>query len=393
MSSRLSVTIDLAAIADNWRYLQNELGAGRECGAVVKANAYGLGLAPVARQLADAGCRTFFVANVSEGIALRDSLAAFPDSLIYVLQGALAGDEPDFLASQLRPVLISAPMVRRWAAFAADKPTASCAVKVNTGMNRLGVEPAELTQLLAELSPTSAAVHPNRESRHNAAPCFWREQVTMLVSHLACADMPEHALNSAQWLSFSQLLAEVRAVNPAIKGSFANSSGIFLGQAYGFDVARPGAALYGINPTPQLANPMRPVVYLRLPIVQVRVAEPGSYVGYGAQSHLPAQRRLAVVAGGYADGVFRAAFPALEGYLQGQRVPIVGRVSMDTITFDVTEIGDVREGDEIELLGEHVSADQQGQFAGTIGYEILTSLGARVRRIYLGERTPEGAGD
>lgn len=385
MSSRLSVTIDLEAIADNWRYLQSRLGVGRECGAVVKANAYGLGMEPVALQLARAGCRTFFVANVSEGIALRRNLGEFPESLIYVLQGVLLGDEQKFLVSKLRPVLISVSMVRRWAAFVIDKQDAFCAVKVNTGMNRLGVEPSELEQLLEDAFSVPAK---GGQSKKNTLR-FWRDQVTMLISHLACADEPEHALNNAQLLSFSKAITGVHAVNPNVKGSLVNSSGIFLGESHCFDVARPGAALYGINPTPYLTNPMKPVVHLNLPIVQIREAQAANYVGYGAESYLPEPRRLAVVAGGYADGIFRAAFPSMVGCLKGARVPIVGRVSMDTTTFDITEVGDVREGDEIEIMGDYVCVDEQGQFAGTIGYEILTSLGPRVRRDYLNGQAPK----
>jgi alanine racemase len=366
VSSRLSVIINLDAIADNWRYLQSRLGANRECGAVVKANAYGLGMAEVAECLAAAGCRTFFVANVNEGVFLRGRLAAVQDANIYILQGVEEGDEQACLQYSLRPVLISADMVRRWAVFCAQRQCESCAVKLNTGMNRLGLDVEELDGLLVE------------------SPTFWREHAGLLLSHLACADEPDHPLNYQQLENFERALMAVRKANPTIKASFANSSGIFLGQQYCFDVARPGAALYGLNPTPRLENPMRSTVRLALPILQTRITKQSSYVGYGAETCLQGGRRLAVVAGGYADGVFRAAFPKMVGSMNGVIVPLVGRVSMDTLTFDITEVPRGADGGHIEILGNQVSADAQGLAAGTIGYEVLTRLGERVRRVYKG---------
>ena len=366
MSSRLSVTINLGAIADNWRQLQNRLGANRECGAVVKANAYGLGMAEVASCLAAAGCRTFFVANVSEGAFLRSRLQNYSRVCIYVLQGVEAGSEQECLDHRLRPVLISEAMVRRWAGFTEHHSVEPCAVKLNTGMNRLGVDVASLPALLETF------------------PAFWGQQVGLLLSHLACADEPCHPLNAQQLASFEQVLALVRKVNGQIKASLANSSGIFLGERYCFDVARPGAALYGLNPTPEAKNPMRSTVRLALPILQTRDVSGENYVGYGAEACVSGPRRLAVVAGGYADGIFRAAFPEMVGRLNGATVPLVGRVSMDTLTFDITGVeGDVESG-EIEILDDHISADAQGSAAGTIGYEVLTRLGDRLRRVYLG---------
>ena len=366
MSSRLSITINLDAVADNWRQLQRRLGANRECGAVVKANAYGLGMAEVAERLAAIGCRTFFVANVDEGAYLRRHLAAKPDVCIYVLQGVEAGGEQDCLDFRLRPVLISEAMVRRWANFTEQHKGEPCAVKLNTGMNRLGLDADSLKRLLAEI------------------PAFWVERVALILSHLACADEPSHVLNHHQLEGFEQALRQVRKINPAVKVSLANSSGIFLGERYCFDLARPGAALYGLNPTPERENPMRSTVRLALPILQTRDTCGQSYVGYGAEACLVGAKRLAVVAGGYADGIFRASFPKMVGRLNGVLVPLVGRVSMDTLTFDITHVEGVVEGGEIEILCEQISADAQGAIAGTIGYEVLTRLGDRVRRIYQG---------
>jgi alanine racemase len=367
--NHLSVTIDLEALAGNWQFLQRRVGLHRECGAVVKANAYGLGMIEVATKLAQAGCRSFFVANVDEGIALRsvldESLAA-----IYVLQGVHGGAENECMEFGLRPVLISLEMIRRWETFIATNHATDkhqpCAVKINTGMNRLGISDAELKLSLAE------------------SPTFWRRDVAMLMSHLACADQPEDPLNNLQRHAFEQALQTTLKLNPSVLGSLANSSGLFLGEAYHFNLARPGSALYGINPVPGQANPIRGLVRLALPIIQLREAPLGSRVGYGAETVLSRDSRLAAVAGGYADGIARAAFPRMFGFVKGTKVPLVGRVSMDTLVFDVTEVPHLTLGGEIEILGENISVDEHAQAAGTIGYEVLTSLGARVRRCYLG---------
>lgn len=370
MTTRLSVTIDLNAVASNWQLLQQTLGASCECGAVVKANAYGLGMVEVAQRLSAAGCRSFFVANIQEGVSLRKALSqsAVGEAIIYVLQGVPLGDEDACVTYCLSPVLISDVMFRRWVEFVGGHGAAApaCVVKLNSGMNRLGLDTQELPYLL------------------EAYPSFWRTHVKLLLSHMACADEPEHPLNPSQLAVFNDCVQLVRRVCPAIKMSLANSSAIFLGEPYRFDLARPGAALYGVNPTPGCENPMQPVVYLRLPVLQVRQTTAEGFAGYGAQSNLPANVNLAVVAGGYADGIFRSAFGHLFGVINGVKVPLVGRVSMDSLIFDVTGAGAVQEGAEIEILGDSIDVDVVAQAFGTIGYEILTGLGDRLRRSYIG---------
>lgn len=367
MSVQLSVTIDLNALAANWSVLSERLAA-TTCAAVVKANAYGLGIAPVALKLATQGCTVFFVAHLNEGIELRALLKTISDitpPIIYVLQGCEAGCEPLFIEHDLRPVIISLPMLLRWQACAHGDHW-PCAVKVNTGMNRLGLAYNEYVD--------SLALHVK----------WWRQVPVVLMSHLACADDPSHQLNHQQQVLFSQCVAQLKRLNPRALASLANSGGVFLGADYHFDIARPGAALYGLNPVPGQRNKMQPVVHWGLPVLQVRHALKGEYVGYGAQTQLVRNSVLAVAAGGYADGILRAAFPNIIASIHGVAVPLMGRVSMDSLVFDVTDAGAVAEGDEITILNQHITADQQGAACHTLGYEVLTSIGDRVCRRYKG---------
>lgn len=376
MSAQLSVTIDLEALAANWHLLSECLGSAT-CGAVVKANAYGLGMAPVAAKLFAEGCTTFFVAHLKEGIELREQLSVVSKSnrspgtcddsapVIYVLQGCEHACEQAFIQHNLRPVIISLPMLLRWqrCEYTHKWP---CAVKLNTGMNRLGLEYAEYVESL------------------DAHRGWWQRSPIMLMSHLACADEPSHPLNLQQQRLFSQCFARLKALNPSALSSLANSGGIFLGADYHFDIARPGAALYGLHPVPGSPSPIRPVVHWRLPVLQVRQAKKGEYVGYGAQTQLVRDSLLAVVAGGYADGIARAAFPNIIASINHVIVPLAGRVSMDSLVFDVTEAGEVGEGSEITILSNNITADQQGAACDTIGYEVLTRMGDRVQRRYKG---------
>ncbi|WP_054112770.1 alanine racemase [Marinagarivorans algicola] len=367
MSAQLSVTIDLNALAANWRVLSERLGT-TTCGAVVKANAYGLGIAPVALKLVAQGCTVFFVAHLNEGIELRTLLKAvndIPPPIIYVLQGCEAGCEWLFVEHNLRPVIISLPMLLRWQGSVHGDHW-PCAVKVNTGMNRLGLAYQEYADSLV---------------RHAQ---WWRQVPVMLMSHLACADDPCHKLNLRQQMLFEQCVTSLKHLNPSALASFANSGGIFLGSDYHFDIARPGAALYGLNPVPGQRNRMQPVVHWGLPVLQVRHASKGEYVGYGAQTQLARDSVLAVAAGGYADGILRAAFPNIIASICGITVPLMGRVSMDSLVFDVTEVDAVAEGDEITILNQQITADLQGAAYHTVGYEVLTSMGDRVCRRYKG---------
>jgi alanine racemase len=351
------LTIDLDAIVANWRLLRERMGAGRDSAAVVKADAYGLGAGPVARTLAAAGCGRFFVALPAEGVALR---AVLPDHPIHVLSGPFADTLPLFAAHRLRPVLNTPEQVAEW--LAQGPPEIPYGVHVDTGMNRLGLSLADFESLADRIDPE------------------------IVISHLACADEAGHPLTAAQ-------VARFRAVRhrlPRAIACLANSSGHFidgeLGDGALFDLGRPGVALYGGNPRPGTPNPMRQVVTLQLKILQVRRVDTPGTVGYGATRRVGGGTRLATVAAGYADGLPRSLSNAGWGLLGDVRVPVAGRVSMDLITFDVTAAAEpaARPGGEITLLDHRHTVDDLATEAGTIPYEILTSLGRRYGRRYLG---------
>jgi alanine racemase len=353
--------IDLAGIAENWRFLARQV-APAGCAAVVKADAYGLGAAQVAPALAAAGCRLFFVATLDEAIALRAALAAPLE--IAVFHGPPRGCAEEFAEYRLIPVLNEPGQVADWRAFAARRGALPTMVHLDTGMARLGLS-------LREFDEVAEALHRDRA-------IAWRA----LVSHLACADEPRHPLNDSQHARF----AAARRRFPQIPASLAASSGIFLGRDFHFDFVRPGAALYGVNPRPDGPNPMRQILRLRGRIVQVREVDRGQPVGYGATHVMEAAGRLATVAVGYADGWLRSLSRRGWGRLGGKRVPLLGRVSMDLVVFDVSGVDPAlaRPGAFIELLDEEHGVDALAADAGTIGYEILTALGRRYHRIYRG---------
>lgn len=359
------LTIDLGALAGNYRDLRERAGTA-ECAAVVKADAYGLGVAHAAPALWDAGCRTFFVATINEAIHLR---ALLPDAVIYVLNGLLAGTAPLLHKHGLRPVLNSANEVREWARHCDHARTPlPCAIHVDTGMNRLGLSSSEVDEILN-------------------IPGLWQTlTLTLVMSHLACADDLGHGKNAAQRARFDA----VRARLPETPASLANSAGILLGPDYHYDLVRPGIALYGGHPQRQGECPFRYVVHLMGRVLQIRFAAEGETVGYGATRTLTRPTRIAVVAAGYADGLFRALSAGdgedgLTAYLGPYPAPILGRVSMDLIAVDVTDVPDAytQRGAWIELLGPNVSAHAMALQAGTIDYEVLTSLGTRATRRYL----------
>ena len=354
--------IDLAAVSANWRALR-EHAAPSECAAVVKADAYGLGAAPVAASLAKAGCRLFFVATLDEGIALRRVLAS-PNE-IAVFNGVPPRSAADFAAHELIPVLNDPIQIEEWEAFAATGLAAAAILHVDTGMSRLGLGPREFAQFAAGGLRRSAI--------------RWRA----LISHLACADEPGHPFNAEQRRRF----AAARGHLPALPASLAASSGIFLGRDYHFEFVRPGAALYGINPQPHVPNPMRQVLRLKGRIVQVREIDRGESVGYGASHIMEGPGRLATVAIGYADGWLRSMSGRGAARLGGHRIPLVGRVSMDLVVFDVSGLpeGVARPGAFVDLLDAEYGVDAAAADAGTIGYEILTSLGRRYHRVYRGK--------
>jgi len=359
------LTIDLSAIEANWKKLASTT-VPVECAAVVKADAYGCGLEPVTQKLAKAGCRTFFVADVTEGRRVR---AIAPDAVIYVLNGLMPGSAQAFADDYLRPVINSATELAEWDAFVAGRSwRGGAALHVDTGMNRLGITIDE-----------AVAIAPRIQSENHG--------FTLLMSHLACAETPDHPMNDRQ----IRLFREIRIMYRGVSSSLANSSGIFLGGTIFCDLVRPGVALYGANPTPEKKNPMRPVVELKGRIIQVRPVNKGESVGYGATFGAARSSRIAVVAVGYADGFLRSAAaakgkPAAEVVVAGKRCPVAGRVSMDLIAVDVTDLPDgaARRGDFATLIGEGINLDELAAAMGTIGYEVLTNLGRRYHRVYKG---------
>ena len=334
---------------------------------MVKADAYGLGMAEVAPALARGGCKTFFVATLGEGAELRTLL---PEAAIYVFGGLLKGTEPVYRALGLRPVLNSAAEIEEWAAFcSAARAKLPAAIHIDSGMNRLGLSADEVNSLASAKSLLSAF------------------ELTLLMSHLACADEPDHPKNETQRKTFDALRAKL----PRAPASLANSAGILLGRAYHYDLVRPGIALYGGKASRTGANPFAPVVELAGRILQVRNVPAGETVGYGATRALKRPSRIATLAVGYADGFFRSLSVAdgkqgLQVYLGPHPAPLLGRVSMDLITVDVTDVPEkhARRGAFVELIGKQIPAHHLAAHAGTIDYEVLTNLGARARRRYTG---------
>ena len=370
-----TLTVDLGALADNWRRLR-ERAAPAECAAVLKADAYGIGLEPAARALGSAGCRTFFVAHLSEAARLRRTS---PEAVTYVLNGLLPGTAPRFAEQGVRPILGSRPEIEEWGAFCAlTGQRLPAAIHVDTGMNRLGLPVEEALALSGD-------------------PILGRFEPALVMSHLVAAEEPDDPVNARQVGDF----ARVCAAHPGVPASLANSSGIFHPGIPGYDLARPGYALYGGNPTPGAPNPMRPVVTLEASIVQLREVGAGERVGYNGRWTAPGPRRLATLSLGYADGYLRSASTTdadLENgsetgiaLVAGRPCPIVGRISMDLTILDVTEMPDVARGDRAVLIGGALDLDEVGRRAGTIGYEILTGLGGRYDRRYLETEPIAGA--
>ncbi len=349
--------IDLGAIQTNYRLLRDRLDGG-ECAAVVKADAYGLGADAVAPALWSAGARRFFVALPDEALALR---AVLPSAEVYVLGGLFAGAEEDYLAHSLSPVLNSLDEVEAWRRVPAARRLPA-ALHFDSGMSRLGLPADEAERLLADPALLDGL------------------NISYLMSHLACADEPDHPLNATQLARFRRFAEALSQ----LKRSFANSSGIFLGPNYRFDLARPGIALYGGNPTPGRENPMKACVRLRSRILQVRDIPAGETVGYGATFTSARPSRIATVAMGYADGYSRHISNRGMAWLGEHCAPIVGRISMDLITLDVSELpAEISmPGALVDMIGKRETIDHVAERAGTIPYEVLTSLGRRYHRTY-----------
>jgi len=344
-----------------------DLSAPAECAAVVKADAYGLGMAAVAPALARAGCKTFFVATLGEAEELRGLLAG---ATIYVLAGLLEGAAPVCRRLGLRPVLNSADELEEWATFSKSaRARLPAAIHIDSGMNRLGLSTAEVEAVAGAKNPWNAF------------------ELALVMSHLACSDEPDHAKNEVQRKIFDALRAKL----PKAAASLANSAGILLGRAYHYDLVRPGIALYGGKASRAAASRFAHVVQLTGRVLQVRDVPPGETVGYGATRTLIRHSRIAVLSVGYADGVFRALSVAdnregLQVHFGSHPAPLIGRVSMDLITVDVTDVPRelARRGAWVELIGTHVAAHEFAAHAGTIDYEVLTNLGTRAVRRYVG---------
>lgn len=366
------LTIDLQALCDNWRILRDR-AAPAECSAVVKGNAYGTGLTEAATALAGAGCRTFFVAQLSEGRRLRQAL---PDEhiRIFTLNGLAGGAHcadtvATHLAHRVQPVLGSFEEIDNFVlhggAAIADLPVG---IQFSTAMNRLGFAPEQAASVRARIDGLGDF------------------RTAFIMSHFASSEIANDPLNLRQLAAFE----EIRLAFPDMAASMANSSGIFLDSRPFYDLVRPGVALYGGNPVPDRPNPMQRVVRLEAPILQVRKVSPGESVGYNAAWTAERPSRLATIGVGYADGIMRAAAtsPGKAGacaIVEGTPCPYAGRVSMDLIVLDITDAPNwVSEGDMAQLIGPDISLEQLAEWSGTINYEILTSLGPRYHRVYDG---------
>jgi alanine racemase len=357
------LTIDLAAIAANWKRLYG-MTVPVECAAVVKADAYGCGIERVVPVLKKVGCRTFFVADIPEARRVR---AAALDAVIYVLNGLMPNTAPAFADLNLRPVINSTTELAEWDTFvAANNWQGGAALHIDTGMNRLGLTPEE-----------AVAVAPRIQSEGHG--------FKLLMSHFACAETPAHPMNDRQ----TRLFREIRILFRGVPSSLANSAGIFLGGTAHCDLVRPGIALFGGNPIPGQKNAMRPVVELKGRITQTRQVKKGDTVGYGASWTAARPIRLAIVATGYGDGYFRSA-AATKGkapanvIIAGKPCPLIGRISMDLLAVDVTDLpsGVARRGEFATLIGGDIGVDELGTACGTISYEVLTNLGKRYHRRY-----------
>jgi len=350
-----TLTVDLAALAANWRAVAS-LSGSAETAAAVKADGYGLGAVKVSRALVASGARSFFVATPSEGARLRAALGRMPR--IFVLNGLPQGAAPFYEAHALIPVLNSFPEAQDWAACS----TSPCALQIDTGMARLGLSGDDLDRLLAHKSVLA------------------KLNLSLILSHLACADEPRHPLNREQLSRFNHALARL----PPAPASLSASAGVLLGPAYRFDLVRPGIALYGGHPSAAGRNPFQPVVRLTARILAMRTLKKGESAGYGATFTVKRRTHLATCGIGYADGLFRALSNKGIALVKGCRAPYAGRVSMDLLILDVSRVPGCAPGDEAELIGQQTPIGLIARSAGTNAYEVLTSLGNRFARVYVG---------
>jgi alanine racemase len=358
------MTVDLGALKRNWQAL-DRVSRGALTGAVVKADAYGTGLSEASRAFYQAGARFFFVATPDEGIQVRASVPE--DAHIFVLNGLFPGAAPLYVGERLMPCLCSVPMVEEWIrACVASGKALEAALHFDTGINRLGLRLSEVSIIKRLID--SVGYKPQ-----------------MIMSHLACADIPGHEKNRTQLALFTSIMAQF----PGIPASLANSAGLMTNRENHFQMVRPGIALYGGRAVAGRANPMSPVVTLEAPILQIKDVKTGESVGYGALQTMARDSRLAIIAIGYADGFFRSlsgsnAHRGSRVMINGRPAPVVGRVSMDMIGVDITDFPQIpRPGDMAEIVGKTITIDDHAEVAGTIGYEILTSMKGRYSRNFI----------
>jgi alanine racemase len=363
------LTIDLAALARNWRALDT-VSAGALTAAVVKADAYGIGIVEASKALAAAGAQFFFSATVDEALAVRTSV---PQAHIFVLNGLYPGAANVYVRQRLMPVISSMDMLEEWLAKCLERNEAyPAAFHFDTGMNRLGFRLNEAIAVRDRIEPIGFAPQ-------------------MIMSHLACADQPNHEKNRTQLALFQSILTHF----PQVPASLANSAGLMTGRDYHFQMVRPGIALYGGRAVTGRKNPMATVATLHAPILQVKEGRTGESVGYGATFTLWRESRLAIIGLGYADGFLRSlsatnSRPGGKVWLRGKLCPVIGRISMDLAIVDITDLGSdlPRSGEGVEIYGPHISVDDQADACGTIGYELLTTLKGRYTRNYVGAGEP-----
>ncbi len=358
------LTVDLGAVVKNWQAL-NMISAGALTGAVVKANAYGMGVLPVASALYNGGAKFFFVATLDEALELRKELK---DIHIFVFNGLYPNCCETYAQNKIIPILNSPTMLEEWLNFCASKNEAfSAAIHFDTGMGRLGFRMNESIWVKDKIDEIGFAPQ-------------------MIMSHLACADQPTHEKNRTQLSFFQSIIAQF----PNIPASLANSAGLMNGKQNHFQMVRPGISLYGGRAVNGRKNPMAPVVKLEVPLLQIIKCKAGETIGYGATYTLDKDSEIAILALGYADGFLRSLSGTNRRHggrviINGKILPIIGRVSMDLIAVDVSELygKTPKPGEMVEVLGKNLTVDDQADLGGTIGYEILTSLKGRYKRCYI----------
>ena len=358
-NSFLEINID--SIIHNYQLINNKVG-NTECAAVLKADAYGMGASVVAKALDKVGCSTFFVATIDEGIELRACFSK-NENQIAVLSGLLEGSEDIFYSNKLTPVLNDTEQIKKWAIYNKQKKiSATSILHIDTGMNRLGLTINELYDIIK--NPTELK----------------QLHVEWIMSHLACGDQPRDIMNEKQLSVFLNAKKEF----PNVKASLANSAGVFLGQSYHLDMVRPGIALYGSGSGSIPSKPLKQVIKLYSRILQIRTLSTGASVGYGASYRVSEATRVATVGLGYADGYLRSLSNCSWVFFNGLRLPVIGRISMDYITIDITQIASekIKTGDFIEIIGDKFTLDDLATVANTVPHELLTRLGTRHHRIY-----------